>query len=130
MRTDFQYTCAPPRARLRVVGELDASTNDRLCDVLDCLHFRRCNQVEVDLAAVTFIDASSLRVLHTEQRRLLVDGGSLEVVAASKCHQLVARLAQYDGLLAPERGAAGGGRPQLTMLQDRPPLRLQPDPAS
>lgn len=133
---NFQFCCSPPVARLRAVGELDLATRDRLRDVLGCLRFRGCTQVEVDLAAVTFIDACTLRVLHAEQRRLLLEGGSLEVVAASAFHQFVARLAGYEALLAPEvppaSRAPSGSRARLRILREVPPLRLEGrvDPAS
>ena len=83
MRTNFQFSCDPPLARLRVTGELDFTTRDQLLDVFASLSCRRCNRVELDLDGITFIDLSALEVLDQEQRRLTESGGTLQVVAAS-----------------------------------------------
>jgi anti-anti-sigma factor len=120
MRADFQYTCDPPIARLRIAGELDISTGDQLADVFDCLDFRRCPQVELDLDAVTFIDAYSLAQLRREQLRLRSAHGDLYVVAASPWYTLVSRLAQYDSLQV-----AAEEVPHLTLLHTRRHLRAQ-----
>ena len=122
MQADFRFTCAPPLARLSVTGELDLSTRDRLVDILACLRHRGCTRVEVDLSAITFIDASSLAVLHAEQLRLLLAGGSLEVVAASPTHQLVCRVARYDGLL-PSGPPTSWGRRAVRRTGGLPTLR-------
>jgi anti-anti-sigma factor len=94
----FQFTCDPPRARLRLSGELDLSTREQLGDVLVCLTLAGCRRVEIDLAAVTFIDAGTLRVLSDEQRRLAGCGGALEVVVASDAALQLCSLAGYPGL--------------------------------
>lgn len=95
---DFQFTCDPPVARLRVSGELDLSTREQLADVLVCLALAGCRHVEIDLGAITFLDAGNVRVLAEEQRRLAACGGLLEVVAASEAALLVCSLAGYPGL--------------------------------
>jgi anti-anti-sigma factor len=94
----FQFTCDPPVARLRLSGEFDLSTHEQLGDVLACLTLAGCRRIDIDLAAVTFIDAGTLRVLADEQRRLARCGGALEVVVASRAHLFVCDLAGYPGL--------------------------------
>jgi anti-anti-sigma factor len=102
MHTAFLLTGRPPSARLRIIGDLDLATRDRLREVIDDLRSTGYERIELDLASVSFIDASNLGVLHEQQRRLLAGGGALDVVAASHRHQRVVRLVGYDTLLAPE----------------------------
>jgi anti-anti-sigma factor len=98
MRPDFQYSCDPPLARLRIIGELDIATGDDLLDVFAYLSFRRCTIVEVDLSAIDFIDAFTLGLFRREQQRLRALGGDLLVVAASLWYALVSSVARYDTL--------------------------------
>jgi anti-anti-sigma factor len=114
MRADFQFTCDPPMARLRIAGELDISTGGQLADVFACLDFRKCRKVELDLDAVTFVDAYSLAQLRREQLRLRENQGDLYVVAASPWYTLVSRLAQYDTLQV-----VADAVPHLTLLHTR-----------
>src|SRR5262245_15570492 len=101
MQTAFLPTCDAPVARLRVIGDLDLSTSGHFREVIECLRLSGCTRIELDLAAVSFIDACGLGVLDAEQRRSFAAGGVVEVVAASDCYQRVARLARYYALLAP-----------------------------
>jgi anti-anti-sigma factor len=98
VQTDFTFVCRPPAARLRITGELDLATRERLREALRDLRARRCSRVEVDAADVDFVDATSLRVLHEERLRLLDEGGRLDVVAGSPTYLLVSQLAGYDDL--------------------------------
>ncbi|GAA2089154.1 STAS domain-containing protein [Aeromicrobium tamlense] len=93
MQTDFQFSCDPPLAQVRIFGELDPSTTAHLADVLECLATRGCTRVEVDVEEVTYVDESNLRVLRDEQLRLRARGGDLEVVGDSDYHRVVARRA-------------------------------------
>jgi anti-anti-sigma factor len=99
MPADFQLTCNPPIALLRVSGELDISSDDQLSDVFDDLTLRGCNHVDVDVGGVVFIDAYPLSRLRKEQVRLRAAGGDLVVVTASSWYAEVCELAQYDTLL-------------------------------
>jgi len=101
VRTVFDVELRPPLARLRITGELDLASHERLVETTAWLRRHGCSEVELDLAGVAFIDASTLRVLHREQMRLMLTGGRLRVVAASAYHQVVSRLAGYPGLMAP-----------------------------
>jgi anti-anti-sigma regulatory factor len=121
MRTSFQFSCDPPLARLRITGELDLDASDRLLDVLGCLAFRGCTQVELDLDGVDVVDAHTLHLLDQEQRRLTVaGGGSLRVVAGSGCYRLVSRLAGYDNLQPADEQP-----PRLTVLHTVPHLHVE-----
>ncbi|NUS41576.1 MAG: STAS domain-containing protein [Terrabacter sp.] len=101
MPTAFLITGSPPSAHLRIMGDLDLATRDRLREVIEDLQDTGYERIDLDLAAVGFIDASNLGVLRQQQRRLLASGGALDVVAASHRHQRVVRLVGYDTLLAP-----------------------------
>lgn len=125
MRASFQYTCDPPIARLRIAGELDLSTGDQLEDILESLASGGCTIVELDLDALTFVDAFSLAVLRQEQRRLRMAGGELCVVAASTWYVEVCRLAEYDSLQP-----TSGGPPRLTVFHTKRPLHLLPGDGS
>lgn len=93
MQTDFQFSCDPPLARVRICGELDPSTTAHLADVLESLATRGCTRVEVDVEEVSYVDESNLRVLRSEQLRLRARGGDLEMVGDSDYHRVVARRA-------------------------------------
>src|SRR4051794_28782418 len=108
----FHFTCDRPLARLRISGELDLATREQLGDVLVCLALAGCRRVEIDLGAVTYIDAGTLRVLADEQRRLAASGGTLEVVVASAAHVLVCGLAGYPGLAPEARRPVVAARPR------------------
>lgn len=108
-QTDIRYVCDPPLARVRIIGELDLTTDDQLHETFTYLHGTGCIRLQLDLEAVTFIDAHSLGVLHAEQRRLRAIGGTLDVVAASSRVVRVTELARYDELrpTIPSQRAAG-----------------------
>ena len=102
MPAEFQLTCNPPIALLRVAGDVDISDGDRLADAFHDLTLRGCTHVEVDLGRVAFIDAYPLSRLRREQIRLREVGGDLVVVTASTWYTDVCRLARYDTLLPPD----------------------------
>jgi anti-anti-sigma factor len=82
-----------------MVGEFDLSTRDHLADVLECLRLRGCTAVEVDARDVSFVDASTLRVLHEEAVRLRRVDGTLVVVAGSETFARIVGLARYADLV-------------------------------
>lgn len=147
MRAVFESSCSPPSARLRITGDLDLSTSEELGQELDSLRTQGARDIEVDVAAVTFVDADTLAILHAEQRQLEALGGSLVMVAASEDHQAVARLAGYENLVAragrPDTGSSDASqrlqryrrkvRPDETSLAERMSkaareLQAEPDP--
>jgi len=100
VQTDFEFTCEPPLGRVRIIGDLDATTLDHLADVLECLALRGCLRVEVDVEEVTYLDTRALHVLHEVHRRLLVRDGGISLVSTTSYHDLVARHAGYAALLS------------------------------
>ena len=75
---------------VQVVGELDLASAPRLASCLRDLRDRAAT-VAVDLAGVTFIDLSGLRVLLDAQRAAHIDGGQLRIAAPGRSY---ARLLQ------------------------------------
>jgi anti-anti-sigma factor len=74
----------PEGARfVRVVGELDAATAVELRQVLDSAIGDGAHEVQVDLARVAFMDSSGLAVIVDAHRRLVANGGRVQVCAAS-----------------------------------------------
>ncbi len=77
-----------------VAGELDASTAPSLSDAFAELPDTTA-QVDIDLAGVTFIDSSGLRVLIALNDRVTSEGGRVVVSSASNT---VRRLLEITGL--------------------------------
>lgn len=119
VRPVVSCTFQPPRALVRLGGEFDLSSRGHLSDVLACLRLRGCTTVEVDAQEVTFVDASCLRVLHTEAVRLRSAGGTLRMVAASALVVRVVEAAGYLDLLP------GGGPTVPSPRSGVPGLRPQ-----
>lgn len=99
MQTDFQLSCEPPLAQVRIVGELDPSATERLVDVLGAMAVGGCTYVQVDLEEVSYVDDINLHALREEQQRLRAAGGDLVVAGASDYHRVVARRAGLARLL-------------------------------
>ena len=75
--TDAQFSVGDgvPGPVLTAAGELDMAVKDQLRDVLSSL----TGVVTVDLAAVTFIDSSTIGVFVGAHKRLSADGGGLRL---------------------------------------------------
>lgn len=115
MRARVQVDCEPPRARLRIDGEIDLAANVQLRHALARVAFFGCHQVEIDLDAVTFVEAGSLRLLDQERARLARIGGRLEVVAASAAFLLACDVVGY-----PDLKPAVDGLPRPGPAMDEP----------
>ena len=91
-----------PRSRLDVGGEIDLATIDALRDHLALLVEAGIGDVQVDMAAVTFCDATVLHVLLAARQTLHADGRHLHVVNPSPSTVRLLELAGLDTtLLAP-----------------------------
>lgn len=82
-------------ARLEVAGEIDASTSATLAEAIDGAWAPGVRRIEIDAAAVTFIDSAGLRVLVAAQRAAEESGRRLTVVNASASTK---RLLEITGL--------------------------------
>lgn len=89
----------PPKGRVRLAGEFDLRTREHLADVVRSLRRCGCSVVEIDASRVTFVDASCLRLMHDEGRRLRGDGGELRVTAGSDVFVKLVRAAGYAELM-------------------------------
>lgn len=82
---------------VKAAGEIDSSNCGALQDLLTDVARRGApGGLEVDLAAVTFIDSSGLRALIVGQRAMVDAGGALRVTSASES---VRRLFEITGLV-------------------------------
>ena len=88
-------TNASGRSRLDVGGEIDLATVDALRDHLDVLVASGTGDVDVDMAAVTFADATVLHVLLPAHQTLNAAGRHIHVINASTP---ISRLLRLTGL--------------------------------
>ena len=89
VRGDFQET-------VQVRGELDIATAPLLSAVLDTVLARRPWRVEVDLSAVTFLDAYSVSCLDAARHRLAAHRAVLVVRGPSPVARRVLGLTGFD----------------------------------
>ncbi|XVQ84091.1 STAS domain-containing protein [Microbispora siamensis] len=83
--------------RIIACGEIDISTSGRLYSgVLEVLRRQRPSRIEVDLAGVTFLDASGVRALLMSQTAAAEVGCRLTLV---KPGRMAHRVLQIVGLL-------------------------------
>jgi anti-sigma B factor antagonist len=85
----------PPDAVIAVAGELDVFTSWQLSERLQEAVDRGCRRVMLDLAGVSFADASALGVMTVFRKKLADGDGDLQLVASSP---QVMRLCQITGL--------------------------------
>jgi len=90
-----------PRSRLEVGGEIDLGTIDAVRDHLSLLVEAGIGDVEVDMAAVTFCDASVLHVLLAARWSLEAGGRHIEVINPSPSAARLLELAGLDTVLVP-----------------------------
>jgi anti-sigma B factor antagonist len=100
--TYFQVAIEPDSEPTRVVasGELDAATAGQLAESLDGLP-DGTTAVSLDLADVTFIDSSGLRVIAAEVRRADETGRPFTVTAASEPVRRIFEMTGLGDLLTP-----------------------------
>ncbi len=83
--------------RIIACGEIDMSTSGRLhSGVLEVLRRRRPSHIEVDLAGVTFLDASGIRALLMSQTAAAEAGCRLTLIKPS---HMTRRVLEIVGLL-------------------------------
>lgn len=87
-------------------GELDASTTALLMTVLADAGEMEDADVIVDMAAVTFADASTLGAIIWAQNRLRVKSHSLEIRAPSRVASKLLELCELSGLVRVEPPSA------------------------
>src|SRR4051812_16238290 len=112
-RQDFNLSAERDGERLLVAcaGGLDLTTAPELEELL--ITSAPYGELEIDLAALEFIDSSGLRLLLSERERMGRSGGMLRVVGA---HGAVARVFAISGLDAElhPRHTAGPAAPAIT----------------
>ena len=92
---DVDIEIADSQARVVVAGEVDAHTSAELEQGFERALEAGATTVIVDVAKMSFIDSSGLRVLVQTRKRLVDAGGSLELRQPS---ETVVRLLELTGL--------------------------------
>jgi len=87
------------RSRLVVGGEIDLATVGALRDHLDLLVASGIGDIDVDMASVTFCDATVLAVLVAAHQTLNSVGRHIHVINASESMTRLVRLAGLDTTL-------------------------------
>ncbi|WP_219415527.1 STAS domain-containing protein [Pseudonocardia nigra] len=89
----------PPRATVRVSGELDLFTAPALERRLDALRGAGCRHVDLDMAGVTFLAAAGLTVLARADRDYRAVPGRVLLAGTTRaCRRLLA-LSGLAGML-------------------------------
>lgn len=89
----------PPDALVLMRGELDVATAPAMAAQLDEALASGCREFRVDLAEVSFCDASTVRLLLGLERQVQAVGGSLRIVEPSRCVRRVFELVGLGGML-------------------------------
>ena len=108
----------PPAAYVWAAGELDLLAAPSLSELLRDTVASGCRVVRVDLAGVTFIDASCVDLFLLLRRRLDTPGASLRFLAASSCVRRAFALACLPGVLGPTQVVAEPRRGSLRLGRD------------
>ena len=95
LRVECDVSAEGELVRLRLDGEVDASSAHLVEDALSPALDPRCARLVVDLAYVTFMDSSGLRVL-VVARNALDDRGAEMVIAGA--NDQLRRLFEISGL--------------------------------
>ncbi len=83
-------------------GDLDAAVHDEVADTLAARPPGSAPRVEIDLAAVTFLDAGVAELLERYRVAAARHGGEVRVVNAAGIPLMVLRAAGFVQLLAPD----------------------------
>jgi anti-sigma B factor antagonist len=94
----LSITLDPPIATLTANGELDIYTADQVSRRLAELMNAGCSRVLVDLAGVTFADASALGVFARARAELTARQGSMGFLAASPPFRRLCELTGLDAV--------------------------------
>jgi len=131
MHSRFFITFNPPRATLYLAGELDVTERAELHRRIEDAVVLGCVRLEVDGAAVTFIDVGCLSELDAGRTGLATLGRSLVVRRTSPVFERVANLSGYRSLLT-EPQTSGSSAPvtapdgRTAFGRPRPPGRTRP----
>jgi anti-sigma B factor antagonist len=114
-------TNTAPRSRLDVGGEIDLATIDALRDHLALLVESGTGDIDVDMAAVTFCDATVLRVLLAARQTLHAAGRHIQVINPSVPTARLLQLAGLDTILLASAHREPQHRPHLPTRTCRAP---------
>lgn len=89
----------PPDAYVHLRGELDFATAPTMAAQLEEAVASGCREFRVNLAEVSFCDASTVRLLLGLERQLTAVGGTMGIEAPSPCVRRVFTLVGLGGML-------------------------------
>jgi anti-sigma B factor antagonist len=111
MNLAIDLTLDNPTGTLAANGELDIfSANDIAISLREALALG-CTRIVIDVAGVSFVDASALGVFARAHASLAAEGGTMEFVAASPQFLRLCSLARLDRVFVlpePEPAATAG----------------------
>lgn len=87
------------RARVLTAGELDLATSPQLEQEMDTILARGAREVTIDMAKITFVDSSGLRVLIGLHERSTEDGWELALTLPSEQARTVFRISGAEAHL-------------------------------
>ena len=90
---------APPTAHVIATGEFDLATFPAVSTQLNDALGSGCRDFHLDLARVTFLDATTLSVLVRLHRHVDELGGELTIVSPAPCVRRIFRLAGLSQML-------------------------------
>jgi len=102
------------RSVVRLAGELDVSTEDRLRAAIGSALDHSPELLVVDLSALGFMDCSGLAVLVWAHQRLAEQARQLLITGAQPVVQRLIRLSGLDTYLRLSTPEPAGGRPSLS----------------
>lgn len=92
-----QTSMAEDTALLKLSGELDLSTVEKLREHIFRPEVLDAREVRVDLSEITFLDSSGIGVIVTACKLVRIAGGSFSVTCGAK--GTVRRVFEIDGLI-------------------------------
>jgi len=96
MDFSIDVTIDPPAAVLSATGELDIFTANDVAISLREAMARGCSRIVIDLAGVSFVDASALGVFARSHVALTDAGGTMEFVAPTAQFRRLCSIVRLD----------------------------------
>ena len=109
MDFSIDVTIDPPAAVLAATGELDIFTANDVAISLREAMARGCSRIVIDLAGVSFVDASALGVFARTHVAVTAGGGTMEFVEVSPPFRRMCSIVRLDDAFGLAKAAAPTG---------------------
>lgn len=96
MQIVIDISLSPPTATLAAAGELDIFSARHVATSLRDSLALGCSRIVIDVAGVSFVDASALGVFARLHSDLAVEGGTMEFVATSREFRRLCSIVRLD----------------------------------